>query len=96
MAKNKIEKLPKRGRKMDAKKERPSPLVVYLISMFIAFIVLVPAAITIFFFFDLDFFKLQNHENVIESALLTGFGLSIVVGAVFGFFANKQILDMKE
>jgi len=76
--------------------DRPTPFIIYLISVLIAFTILMPATISFFYLLDLDFFAVQSHEMVVISAMLLGGGLTIVAGGAFGFFANRQITDIKE
>lgn len=75
--------------------DRPTPFVVYLLCIFLAFIVLVPASLGFFYLLDLSFWAKTN-EDIVLSALIVGAAVTVVAGAVFGYFANRQITDIKE
>jgi len=83
-------------KKTKEKPDRPTPFVVYILSVFLAFIVLMPASVGFFYLLDISFFTAKSNEKIVLSALILGAGLTIVSGAVLGYFANRQITDIKE
>lgn len=79
------------------KLDKPSTVVVYAISAFIAFIVLMPISMGFTWLIKVSKFY-SSSEFIVDtvSGLLLGLILTIAAAAVFGYFANKQIIDMKE
>jgi len=88
--------MPDTEKKTKCAPDRPTPFMVYLISLLIAAIVILPACMGFFYLLDLSYFAEKTHEMVVVSGMITGGGLSVVAGAVFGYFAQRQITDKKE
>lgn len=87
--------MPGTEKKPKEKLDKPTPFVVYILAMFLALVVLIPGCLGFFYLLDLSFFE-ETHEKVVVSALIVGTGLTIVGGVVLGYFANRQITDIKE
>jgi len=79
------------------KLDKPSPVVVYAISAFIGFILFMPVSIGFTWLIKVSQFY-SSREFIVDivSGLILGLILTIAVAAVLGYFANKQIIDMKE
>lgn len=92
---NRCYRMPGKDMRSKEKPDRPTPFVIYLLSMFLALIVLLPATLGFFYLLDLSFFE-KSHEDVVLSAMILGAGLTIAAGAVLGYFASRQIMDIKE
>ena len=82
----------------DRKKiDRPTPFVVYLTSFFIGFIMFMVGIPGLIYLLKIhEYFDGQGLEFNIFVGLIVGLVLTIAFGGVFGYLANKQIIDMKE
>lgn len=79
------------------KVDKPTPFVVYFISMLIGFMVFVPGFTGLMYLLKIhEYFDGKSLEFNVLVGLIVGVVATIVFGIVFGYFANKQIIDMKE
>ena len=89
--------MPAKESEEKAKVDKPTPFMVYLISMIIGFAVLVPGFTGLMYLIKVhQWVDGQSLEFDVLLGLIVGVVACIIFGIVFGDFANKQIIDMKD
>jgi hypothetical protein len=79
------------------KVDKPTPFVVYFISLIIGFMVFIPGFTGLVYLLKLNqYFEGQGPDFNVALGLIIGLVATIAFGVVFGYFANKQIIDMKD
>ena len=80
-----------------SKVDKPTPFVVYFVSLLIGFIVFVPGFTGLMYLLKIhEYVDGEGLEFNVLVGLVIGLVFTIAFGVVFGYLANKQIIDMKE
>jgi hypothetical protein len=80
-----------------SKVDRPTPFVVYFISMIIGLMVFIPGFTGLVYLLKINqYFDGKGVEFNVALGLILGLVVTVAFGLAFGYFANKQIIDMKD
>jgi hypothetical protein len=80
-----------------SKVDKPTPFVVYFISFVIGLMVFIPGFTGLVYLLKINqYLDGKGVEFNVALGLILGLVVTIAFGVVFGYFANKQIIDMKD